>query len=146
MFCNLAFGREAIDEASKKEIITVLEAQEDLHAAYFEYDQKSVLSAANKVEGALKKISKKKGEFKDALSGIKEISKTKDEESNKEAYFKFSAALASIVKKYDLGKNYNVYYCPMVKKSWIQDSSKHDGVRNPYASYMPECGRKETDY
>ena len=57
-----------------------------------------------------------------------------------------SSALAHVLSKYDLGSDYNVYYCPMVRKKWIQNSTKHAGVKNPYAPEMPNCGRKESSF
>ena len=56
-----------------------------------------------------------------------------------------SKALVHIVRTYDVGK-YNAYSCPMVKKVWVQNSAKQDGVQNPYAPEMPACGTKDTSF
>ena len=53
---------------------------------------------------------------------------------------------ADVVNTYDVGKKYNAYSCPMVKKKWVQNSKKMAKVHNPYAPNMPHCGSKDTSH
>jgi hypothetical protein len=77
---------------------------------------------------------------------LKEIKASNDREVNNKNYHLVSMALIHIVNKYDVGSKYNAYSCPMVKKKWVQNSSKMAKVHNPYAPNMPHCGSKDSRY
>jgi hypothetical protein len=71
------------------------------------------------------------------LSKIKKAASLK--ENNK--YYHFANVfLVQLINTYDFGKKYQAYYCPMVRKKWIQNISKIEKVHNPYDSSMPHCG------
>jgi hypothetical protein len=67
-----------------------------------------------------------------------------DIESNKKSFNTVSQGILVVLDKYSHNKNYARYFCPMVKKYWIQNISKSEKVMNPYASTtMPHCGAKK---
>mgnify|MGYP000002837158 FL=1 len=73
-----------------------------------------------------------------------EISKSDDIKVNKEAMNTVSQGILVVLEKHAPNKNYARYYCPMVKKYWIQNITKSEEVVNPYAGdYMPHCGVKK---
>lgn len=140
--------RVALTAETKGEIVSLLEENEKLHGAFFDYNgvevEKNAKSMISKIEGISdQKISKLLGFSKGKLSEIK-ASNSKDK--NNEHYNLISMALIYIVNKYDVGKKYNAYSCPMVKKKWVQNSSKMAKVHNPYAPEMPHCGSRDTNH
>lgn len=132
----------------QKQVQSILKAGDKLHESFFEYD-------ASAVEKAAKDVAQKISELKDpelakllkvTKEKLEEIGKEKSESVNKENFYIVSLGLGNVVNKYEVGGKWNIYSCPMVKKKWIQDSSKVSDVQNPYASGMPNCGSKDTDY
>lgn len=74
------------------------------------------------------------------LPAIESLSSSKDLEIARKSYEQLSAKLNSI--KNDLGIQASEYYCPMVKKTWLQKDSK---IMNPYAGKdMASCGEKKS--
>lgn len=63
-----------------------------------------------------------------------------------EAYSMISTALIHVLKTYDIGPGFNAYYCPMVKKRWVQNSMEVTQVQNPYDKTMRKCGDQETHF
>ena len=145
---NAFAARAPLEPAVKKEVTEVLNANEELHAAFFEYSNENVQKAAALVAKKIMAIKDKEISklLKVSHDKLMEMTKATDEKANKEAFYVVSLGLANIVRKYDVGGKYNVYSCPMVKKSWVQDSAKNDNVRNPYAPEMPGCGSKKTAF
>lgn len=140
--------RKDLDESSKKQIIKVLENNEALHAAFFDYKADVVESEAKKV---LTSISSLKNEdllqiLKFSTEKLKLVTASESRENNNVNYAIFSAALVHIINIYDVGEGYNGYSCPMVKKKWVQNSKKINKVHNPYAPEMPHCGGKVTRF
>ncbi len=134
--------RKSLSEAAKKSVVSALEANEALHSSFFKYDAKAVESNAMKLKKAIdaiedKEVAKLLNFSKTKLS---EIKASNDRETNNKNYHLVSMALIHIVNKYDVGSKYNAYSCPMVKKKWVQNSSKMAKVHNPYAPNMPHCG------
>lgn len=140
--------RKSLTEESKKNLIAVMKANEDLHGAFFKYDgkkiEKSAIKLKSKIE-ALKdtEISKL---LKFSVTKLGEITSSNDRDANNNAYHIVSSALIHIINKYDLGSQYNAYSCPMVRKKWVQNSKKMEEVHNPYAPNMPHCGGQDTEY
>lgn len=144
---DLWANRKQLSDTLKPQVLKALQINERLHSAFFTYN-------ANKVEAEAKQLKAAIEEIKDEeLANLLNLSKTKlseitaktKREKNNEAYDFVSKALIHIVKTYDVGK-YNAYSCPMVKKVWVQNSTKQDGVQNPYAPEMPACGTKDTSF
>lgn len=140
--------RKSLSEAAKKSVISALEANEALHSSFFKYDAKAVESNAMKLKKAIdaiedKEVAKLLNFSKTKLS---EIKASNDRETNNKNYHLVSMALIHIVNKYDVGSKYNAYSCPMVKKKWVQNSSKMAKVHNPYAPNMPHCGSQDSHH
>lgn len=138
--------RKSLTKKTKKALISVLEANEKLHSAFFKYDSKAVEASASKLKKAMntvkdKKISKLLKFSKQKLSNIK---RSNDRETNNKNYHLVSMALIYIINKYDVGSKYSAYSCPMVKRKWIQNNNKMKKVYNPYAPKMPHCGSQES--
>ena len=140
--------RKSLTEATKESVLSVLEANEDLHGAFFKYDAKAVEENAVKLKKAIEAIKDK--EVSELLnfskSKLSEIKSSNDRETNNKNYNLVSMALIHIVNNYDVGSKYSTYSCSMVKKKWIQNSSKMEKIHNPYASNMPHCGSLDTKY
>lgn len=132
----------------KKEVLEVLKANEELHASFVDYDGEKVEAASKKVVKAIEAVNDK--EIKKLLAFSKgklaEIKVKRDRKDNNQSYHQFSMAVIHIVNTYDVGKEYNAYSCPMVKKKWVQNTSKDKKVNNPYASGMPHCGNQDTNH
>jgi hypothetical protein len=145
---SLYANRIELDKKVKGEIITVLEKNEAVHAAFFKYDGKKIEVAAKAMSAELGKISDKSihAMLKFANQKLLAIKSTNSKKVNNTNYHIVSSAVIFLMNKYDLGKKYNAYSCPMVKKKWIQNSSKIDEVSNPYDDNMPNCGKKDTAY
>ena len=142
------FQRKKLDDKVRAQLIAVYEANEKLHAAFFTYDAAAVEKNAVELRNLLLKITQKdlKKHFKRTLVQLEKITKDQNQEKNNHQYNLVSKKLVQALGLYDLGDTYNVYSCPMVKKVWVQNSKKMDKVHNPYASYMPHCGTKDTNF
>lgn len=140
--------RKSLAEADKKQVLAVFEANEKLHNSFFKYDAKKIETEAKNVAKAIDSI--KNDEVKKLLSFSKgklgEITASADRKKNNENYHLFSMAAIHILKTYDIGKTYNGYGCPMVKKKWVQNTNKGMKVYNPYDPSMPHCGGMETHF
>lgn len=136
-------------EISKKEIseITIaLVANELMHMAFFKYDIEKIDAAKKKLTVALNNISNKdiQSFLKFAKTQLANIDGKNDKKKNNQNYHMVSSALIYVMNRYEIGNNYEAYYCPMVKKKWIQHSKKMTKTQNPYSADMPTCGRKDT--
>lgn len=140
--------RKSLSEAAKNSVISALEANEALHSSFFKYDAKAVESNAMKLKKAIDAIEDKEVAklLNFSKSKLSEIKASNDRETNNKNYHLVSTALIHIVNKYDVGSKYNAYSCPMVKKKWVQNSSKMAKVHNPYAPNMPHCGSQDSHH
>lgn len=140
--------RVSLDSKTKMEVINMLKANDELHTSFFNYDAKKVEKAAEKLKTTISKISN--NEIEKVLSFSKgklaKITSKNDRDSNNQNYHLVSMALIHIVNKYDVGKEFNSYSCPMVKKKWLQNSTIKGKTNNPYAPGMPNCGVKESNH
>lgn len=74
------------------------------------------------------------------LPAIENLSASKDLDTARKSYEQLSLKLNGIKK--ELGIEAAEYYCPMVKKSWLQKDSK---IMNPYIGKdMASCGEKKS--
>ena len=143
---NLYAGsRERLPEEVRGRVLKIYQANEKLHAAFFKYDKQKVEHYAGEVFKAASLVQnpKVRQKLKYALVKLKEISGTNKRKINDENYYQVSIALVNILKAFDIGDIYDVYHCPMVKKSWVQNSKKQPKVHNPYAPWMPHCGERK---
>ena len=142
----LLFITHSLAHASEKPFDNVMVKYEHLHQSFFDNDNDKVKKASKELLEAIgnvkdENISKKLAYSQQKLS---QMSTADDLEENKKAFNTVSQGLLVVLEK-DVGKgNYARYYCPMVKKYWIQNTTKSDKVMNPYASdSMPHCGSKK---
>ncbi len=139
--------RKSLSKEDKKSLLKILEANENLHKAFFSYEGKVVEKEASNLKLAVENmknedISKLLNFSKSKLDQIKSEN---DREVNNENYHIFSMALIHVLKNYNAG-HYNAFSCPMVKKKWVQNTAKMSEVHNPYASGMPHCGTQDSHY
>lgn len=85
-------------------------------------------------------------QVKAKASSLNNIKSSNKNEDNLHAYESFLNPLITLVQQYDVGGKYNVFSCPMVKKSWIQDLKTNKDVKNVYAMDMLECGSQDTHF
>ena len=151
--CNFVFStaakeRLALTKKVQTEVINALKVNEDLHASFFSYDGKNVELFAKKLNKSISNISDKKlvKLLKFAQGKLSDIKSSNDKDVNGQNYHIVSMALIHIINTYNVGPGYNAYSCPMVKKKWVQNSTKDSKVNNPYAAMMPHCGSKDSKF
>ncbi|MCP4913202.1 MAG: hypothetical protein GY909_08780 [Oligoflexia bacterium] len=139
-------SRTALNEKDKASVIEVLKLNEDLHAAFFDYKANEVEANSKLVAKSIDKITNAdiKKYLKKSKEQLLKIKGSVDRKKNNELYNEASLGLIYVINKYDLGRTYNSYSCPMVKKKWVQNSKKKAKVHNPYAPEMPHCGRQDS--
>ena len=140
--------RKTLGEDDKAQVVKALTSNEALHAAFFDYKPESVEQAAKALKKAIAEIKNPEiGKLLKFSQGkLDEIKASNERSKNDQAYHLVSMALIHVVNTYDLGESFNAYSCPMVKKKWVQNSSKQAKVHNPYAPDMPHCGSQDTQY
>jgi uncharacterized membrane protein len=134
-----------VSDKEKGIILSALAAYDELHFAYFEYDKNEVVNKAQILSQKLDLIETKmiRAKFeKDNIQKLISAIKAKNSTSiNNSLLDNISKRLNDIIiSKVDLGGRYGIYYCPMVKKYWLQNIKKMSKVHNPYAPEMPHCG------
>ena len=142
-------NRKIVSSEIKNSLTQILKADELLHESFFKYDAAAVEKNATALAKLVSEIKVKKIKkiFKRTPEQLRKIKASQQKEKNYHLYGLFNNAMVEILKKYDLGDDYNIYYCPMLKKSWVQNSKKKNKVHNPYAGdYMPHCGMKATNF
>ncbi len=134
------------DKAADKAFGKALVSYEKLHQAFFDNDLSQVHRSANAV---LKEVQSIKDEkmvktltyTKKKLQALTQVASL---EEGKKDFDTISQGLLVVLEKQAPHKKYARYYCPMVKKYWIQNISESEEVMNPYASrMMPHCGEKK---
>jgi len=150
LLSNISFAgeRKKLTEETKSKLITVLDSNESLHAAFFKYEGKNVEKAAQSLKTKMKAIENAeiKKLLKFSIGKLDELKSDTERETNNQNYHLVSMALIHLVNTYDLGDAYNAYSCPMVKKKWVQNSKKMARVHNPYAPGMPHCGTQDSEH
>ncbi|MDH5581967.1 MAG: hypothetical protein OEY33_08660 [Bdellovibrionales bacterium] len=135
----------AIDSNTKEQLNNVFKSYESLHASFFSFDKKKVIDGSKELAEKISSIEDEEVSKLLAYSKktLNKMSKEEDRSELNNQLNRISMALIHIMKKYSLDLDYSSYYCPMVKKKWIQNSKKVSEVQNPYAPEMPNCGAKE---
>ncbi len=140
--------RKDLDEKSKNQVLVVLAVNEKLHDAFFTFDAAKVELSAKKLKNEIENISH--SEIAKSLNFSKEkllnIKASSSREMNNQNDHIVSMALIYIVNTYDVGKDYDAYSCPMVKKKWLQSSKKVSENHSPYVSGMAHCGNQDSNY
>lgn len=122
-------------------LMPILEANDKLFLALLKDDQSEVEKAAKALSEKLTSAGK---DGVKAAEHIKPITKTNTKEKNLEHYSAFMTVLVKEFKGAKMKGDYEVYYCPMIKKSWIQNKKTTTGVKNVFSQDMLECGGKES--
>ena len=139
--------RKAVSEKEKVEILEVLAKNDLLFNSFLKKDSSSVEKHAKELQ--LLMSNKKSSLLKDSkaqavkLASIKASNKAED---NMKAYESFLNSLIKVVQDNDVDSKYNIFSCPMVKKSWLQDITTNKEVKNVYAMDMLECGTQDTHF
>lgn len=149
-FDSLAEKRKSVSPQLKTELLKVFTLNEQLHQAFFDYEKqkKNLPAIATQLRQAIEEISNSevKKLLKFSQAKLKDIKAESPKSDNDQRYHLVSMALIHILNKYDIGDDYNAYSCPMVKKKWIQNSTKVTKVHNPYMSEMPHCGSQDSEH
>ena len=122
----------------------VLKENDDLFSSFFQEDQKKVAKEAEELAAVLKKTKAPELKaVKEKLSSLTKISGKNSKEKNLEFYSAFIEPLVALVKSKKI-EGYEVYFCPMVEKKWIQNVKADDEVKNVFAQNMIKCGGKDS--
>lgn len=119
---------------------------EQLHTAFFANDLNEIHKKAANLLSSLNEINDEKINKTLSYSKRKLQNMTKMEslEEARSSFNIVSQGLLVILEKQSPRNNYSRYYCPMLKKYWIQNISQSEKVMNPYAPQsMPHCGEKK---
>lgn len=147
-FQSFAAEKTQLDVTDKNELDSVLSSYEKLHQSFFQYDAKSAQKIAGEMVATIAKIKNKDVvkllEF--SKKTLSEITESKSRDDNNQNLHLVSMALGHVINKYEVSGKYNVFYCPMIKKKWIQNTEKSSEVNNPYAPEMPHCGGQESHH
>jgi hypothetical protein len=129
----------------KSQVLAAFASYDKLHSAFFKYDAKKIEAESKILLGLLNNISDRKlvslldkANVFAFLSAIKASNKKAVNNSLLDNTSKKLNEL--ILSKFNIGNDYQAYYCPMVKKDWIQNTKESKDVRNPYSADMPSCG------
>lgn len=139
--------RKSLNDKDKKTISDALTINDQLFNALLAKDAKLIEKKSQEISALLQ--GNKDAVFKELAlkaSNLKTIKSSTKQEDALKTYEEFLKPLIKVVQEYDLGNSYNVFSCPMVKKSWIQDVRVNKGVKNVFAPYMLECGTQDTHF
>lgn len=140
-----AGDRIKLEGAAQKELQTLLTANDKLHQSFFHYDAKKATANAKKVAKLITQLknSKIRKLLSFSVKKLEMISATHTKKENNKLMNTYWMALSHVIKMYDVGEGYNEFYCPMVKKFWVEKSKD---VHNPYSAMMPSCGDRKTNF
>ena len=127
-----------------KSFNTALEKYEAVAQAFFDNEVENIKKTSKDLITAINAIDNEeiKKTLKFSKKKLEEISKSDNLEKNQEAFSTVSQAFHVVLTKYAENGKYARYYCPMVKKYWLQNTKKSgDKTYNIYAAKsMPHCG------
>ena len=141
--------RAALSDTDKKQITKAFKSYESLFKSFFIYNPRKIDKKLEKFVTDLKQVKHKaiqselkKNKVYELLSKVK--AKGDRDENNMNHSVASKHIYDVIIAKYDLGAGWDLYYCPMIKKYWFQNSKDMKKVHNPYAPEMPHCGARKT--
>jgi hypothetical protein len=142
-----ASDRKVLPLEAIKKTEEILKKNDELFNAFLKKDLKSAEAHS---KALYQMVHKSAPGILKSVSGnapsLKEINASASLEKNLEHYEKFLNPLIQIVKVYKVPAQYNIFSCPMVNKSWIQDVKTNQDVRNVFAMEMLECGTQDTKF
>lgn len=142
------FDRQELSMDVKSQLREVYRRNDKLYQLFVEEKYDQVEEQAKKVAEAIDDIENQ--DVTQLLNftkkNLRDLEGELDVEVLQEAYSMISTALIHVLKTYDIGPGYNAYYCPMVKKRWVQNSMEVKEIQNPYDKSMRMCGDQETSF
>lgn len=139
--------RTNLTENETKVVLEVLQKNDVLFNAFLKKDPKAVAIAAAALRDVVSKSEAKAlAEVKKTIGDLNKINAANSQEKNLASYEAFNNSLIKVVTTYNVGNKFNIFNCPMVKKSWIQNVDTNKDIRNVYAMEMLECGSQETHF
>lgn len=140
-------SRKNLEPAEAKEVAEVLVKNDELFNAFLKKDAGLVQKKAAELHTLISKADASAfKEVKKDSDSLKKITSEAGNESNLKSYEPFLNSLIKVVKTYQVPGRFNIFSCPMVNKSWIQDTNVNKEVRNVYAMEMLECGTQDTKF
>lgn len=142
-FILLASGFAKANLQDEKRFTKVLSTYEKLHDAFFKNDLPNVKKLSKELAKNLETLEgeevRKKIEY--TKKKVAALEQAKSLEDAHKDFNVISQGLLVVLEGPIKNKSYARYYCPMVKKYWIQNITESQKVMNPYASEsMPHCG------
>lgn len=139
---------QAATAASSPELNVVLEKNDALFNEFLQASPQALEKRAEELHQAITKA--KSSNVKGLVTAAGSLTKIKNKLSKDEnlaLYHDFMKNFAEVIKKSNVSKTHAVFYCPMVKKYWVQNITQGRDVKNVFAQDMLECGsevQKET--
>jgi|GEM_PF-3600563 len=132
---------QAATAASSPELNVVLEKNDTLFSEFLQASPQALEKRASELHQAIAKA--KSQDVKGLLAAAGNLTKIKNKlskDQNLLLYHEFMKNFAEVVKKSNVSKTHAVFYCPMVKKYWVQNITQSRDVKNVFAQEMLECG------
>lgn len=139
----------ALEKEVEEQALKIFEANFQLHQAFVKddieliqqqaFNLREVTSQAVAAQPSLVELAK-------VDETLKQMATQKEVEQLATSFAVVNQVMVDFLLANELSAAYNIYYCPMVDKRWIQDSAQVLEVQNPYALYMLKCGTKETSF
>ena len=137
--------QNVLNSSDLKLLKMILKKNDDLFNSLLKDNQADVAKYADLLSTDLKDANSiDLRTLKLSSATLLKISKANTKEQNLKMYEEFIPSLVELVKKYRPDSNFQIYYCPMVKKNWLQDQRTNSSVKNVFAQDMLECGGKES--
>lgn len=140
--------RMSLAKDSQDSLDKIYQANFRIHQAFIAEEMQEVKAAATELKNLIEQQNAK-DELNELLlitEPLQLMSSLEDSDELAQAFGEVNKVMVAYLLKYELGSAFNVYYCPMVEKHWIQNSAVVDDVQNPYALYMLKCGTRETSF
>lgn len=147
---NEAKGEKAaLEKEAQAQALNIFAANFQLHQAFIKDDVELIQQQAfNLREVTTQAVAAQPSlvELAKVDETLKQMATQKEVEQLATSFALVNQVMVDFLLANELSAAYNVYYCPMVDKRWIQDSAQVLEVQNPYALYMLKCGTKETSF
>lgn len=144
---KMSVQRKTLPAKELSEVQTILDKNDELFNAFLKKDNSLIEKKSQELSALVKKSQTSSlNEIKAQTARLDSIKASEKREKNLASYEKFVNPLIKFIQTYDVGSKFNVFSCPMVKKSWIQNTDVNKNVRNVYAMEMLECGTQDTKF
>ena len=144
---KMSVQRKTLTSKELSEVKIILDKNDELFNAFLKKDGVLVEKKSQELSALVKKS--KTPSLKDVKAQASKLDSIKASEKNEKnlvSYESFVNPLIKFIQTHDVGSKFNVFSCPMVKKSWIQNTDVNKDVRNVYAMEMLECGTQDTKF